>query len=123
MYAYVHITPSSNISINDLVKVLIETRSYVSIILDELNYKLIDLYVTLLKELVKHEFWSEARRIGLLFGKPIQSPYYPISINLSGSLGLSLALLYPHIIQDVDKSNLEVKVEEICTSAEKLALE
>ncbi len=69
-------------------------NTYASIWMPEYSDDIAQFYVGLLREVARRNP-LDARRVAVLVGDLIETPYFPASINVKGGEGFSIALLYP----------------------------
>jgi len=100
------------VKVEDLVKA-IRVGSYASLWggKNAVNEEVLDLYVRVLKELRRAGEGVLGMRIGLLFGEILQTPYYPISMQLKDGVGLGLALLYPEDLLRQSPDDVETRLK------------
>jgi len=124
--ASINVTPEVHFSFDRLLDLFVNSESYMTIWAGDrrfLEARAVNLYKYMLFRLVELNKWGEARRIGVLLGDPIQTPYYPTSINLTNTLGLSISLLYVDDLIKAGLSGAEVTMRELFRSAEEIGRE
>lgn len=110
-YVYSALAARDSINAALLAKLLITTKSYGSVFVDD-----VDKAGTVAEVLrvISQEGPDAAKRFAALIGYELETPYYPASVNLRGGTGIALALLYPKDLVGVTRiEDLRAKLSSL----------
>ena len=109
-YVYSGLSLMNPLDPSTVVKLVNEYDTYSMIWMTEYDNDVADFYINMLK-LIASEDPLIARKVAILLGDLIETPYYPASVNVKGGIGLSIAILYASDL--LRGSDLQRRMREI----------
>ncbi len=97
-----------------VVKLITEYDTYSMVWMPEYDDELANFYINLLKSMASEEPLA-ARKVAILLGDLIETPYYPASVNVKGGTGLSIAILYASDL--LEGGDLQRKLKDLVGKA------
>jgi uncharacterized protein (UPF0210 family) len=104
-----------------VVKLIREYDTYSMIWMPEYDDELANFYTEVLKAMASNSP-LDARKLAVLVGDLLETPYYPASVNVKGGVGLSIALLYASDLIG-SGANVQRRIREIVGKASEIGEE
>ncbi|ABW01528.1 DUF711 family protein [Caldivirga maquilingensis] len=119
-YVYSGLSLMTPLDSSTVVKLINEYDTYSMVWMPEYDDEVVDFYVNLLK-LIASEEPLAARKVAILLGDLIETPYYPASVNVKGGTGLSIAILYASDL--LEGGDLQRRLRDIVGKANEIGEE